>query len=501
MAKERGRIISTEIWFQKYRILGQLGEGGTGSVFLAEHIRLKYFRAIKRIRKSHPAYEQLMQEADILKDLIHPGIPQIYDVEEDGEYSYIVMEYVKGLSLKDLCLKQGRIREAEIIKICLQICEVFQLLHSAEQPILYLDLKPGNIIVEESKIKIIDFGAAKKTGENRNSISMGTRGFAAPEQYTLEGVDRQSDIYGLGNLMLFMAVNAVGAAGLKLLEAEKEYSRAFKELVFQCLKYNKAERMETIDQIAERLLLLNPKEGEGLPDREGASVVAAFAGVQPRCGVTLICLMLTEYLCRQGQKAVYVEAGNKKDVQRLYLRESSWTCPILCGEPEHLKNKYQEYEVFVCDYGVYQEAGEAFWEKDTVCLVTGARPWEMELWESAEKEILRRKFHEKDGRKRQLYFLVNLISAREFFSLVKEKKISCLRMPYREKVLEEDKELSELAERLFKRSFYEEKGTKASKNSLFGWCRTWCRSNPYRYFTGRIFRRKKRGTNAVFRSK
>lgn len=501
MAKGRGKIISTEIWFHKYRILGQLGEGGTGSVFLAEHIRLKYFRAIKRIRKSHPAYEQLMQEADILKDLIHPGIPQIYDVEEDKEYSYIVMEYVKGLSLKDLCLKQGRIREAEIINICLQICEVFQLLHSAEQSILYLDLKPSNIIVEESRIKIIDFGAARRAGENRNSISMGTRGFAAPEQYILEGADRQSDIYGLGGLMLFMAAGAAGGAGLKLLETEDGYSRAFKELVFQCLKYNKAERIETIDQIMERLLVLSSKEGKRLPDRREASVIAAFAGVQPRCGVTLICLMLTEYLCRQGQKAVYVEAGSKKDVQRLYLKESRWTCPILCGEPEHLKNKYQEYEVFICDYGVYREAGEHFWETDVICLVTGARPWEMELWETAEKEILQRKFHEKDGKKGQLYFLVNLVSAREFFSLAKEKRVSCLRMPYREKVLENDKELSGLAERLFKRSFYEKKGAGASKNSLFGRCRTWCRSNPYRYFTGRIFRRKKRGTDAVFRSK
>lgn len=502
LAKERRKIISTEIWFHKYRILGQLGEGGTGSVFLAEHIRLKYFRAIKRIKKSHPAYEQLMQEADILKDLIHPGIPQIYDVEEDEAYSYIVMEYVEGLSLHNLCLKQGRIKEAEITEICLQICEVFQLLHSAEQPILYLDLKPDNIIVKELKIKIIDFGAAKRTGETGKGISMGTRGFAAPEQFRLEGADRQSDIYGLGNLMLFMATGAAGARGLRILETEKGYSSAFRQLIFQCLKYNKTERIKTVDQIAERLRVLNPMEGRELSDQREASIVAAFAGVQRRCGTTFICLMLTEYLCHQGQRAVYVEAGNKKDIQRLYEKEGRWNCPILCGDPEYLAKKYQEYEIFVCDYGVYQEADESFWKRDTICLVTCARPWEIKAWETAEEEALQRKIHEKEGKCGQLYFLVNLVSAREFFSLAGERTVSCLRMPYREKLLEGDKELSELAKRLFKRSFYEKKrGKKTSGNSVFGRCRSWCRSNAYRYFTGGIFRRTKRGTDAVFRSK
>jgi serine/threonine protein kinase len=74
------------------------------------------------------------------------------------------------------------ISENEIIIICSQICEVFQLLHSSEYPILYLDLKPGNIILKDLKVKVIDFGTARRGDGSRESVSMGTRGFAAPEE-------------------------------------------------------------------------------------------------------------------------------------------------------------------------------------------------------------------------------------------------------------------------------------------------------------------------------
>lgn len=88
---------------------------------------------------------------------------------------------------------------------------------------------------------------------------MGTRGFAAPEQYQLNGADEQSDIYGLGSLMLFMASGLSGSKGLKCLEKAEDYSEAFKQTVFQCLKYNKTERFETINQVKECLSALEPE--------------------------------------------------------------------------------------------------------------------------------------------------------------------------------------------------------------------------------------------------
>lgn len=479
-------------------------------MFLAEHIRLGYVRAIKRVSKSHPAYCQLMQEADILKSLQHPCIPVIYDVEEDATYSYLIMEYVEGQSLRALCLEQGHIREEDIILICSQICEVFQLLHSEEQAILYLDLKPDNIIVQELKIKLIDFGAARKADGRKESISMGTKGFAAPEQYGLDGADCQSDIYGLGNLLLFMATGLRNPEGLRSLEESEDYSNSFKQTVFQCLKYNKTERFETISQVKEGLSAGKPEKERQGNALSGASITVAVAGVQPRCGVTHICLSLTEYLCRHGQRAVCVEAGGKRDIQTLCQRESGWNYPVLYGEPRRLREKYGEYDIFICDYGPYQEAKESFWQEDKVCLVTGARAWELAQWEEAERAVLQRELCEGESNKGRFYFLVNLVDAKEFFHLAKERKASCLRMPYRARILAEDKELSQLLERLLKRGVYEKdirygkrkqkKKQRASKDSLFGRCRTRCGSYPYWHFIGRIFGRKKRGADAVPRS-
>lgn len=488
----------------------QLGEGGAGEVFLAEHIRLGYMRAVKRVKKTHPAYGQLMKEADILKCLKHSSIPEIYDVEEDEAYSYIIMEYVEGQSLRALCLEQGHIMEHDIVLICLQICEVFQLLHSAEQSILYLDLKPANVIVKMDKIKIIDFGTAKKTNSkediSKKDISMGTKGFAAPEQYRPAGADRQSDIYGLGNLMLFMATGCKNPAGLHVLEESRDYGDSFKQVIFQCLKYNKAERFETIDQVCKSLLALQT-EGDTQESLSDTSTIIAFAGVQHRCGVTHICTLLTEYLCSCGQRAVYVEAGKKRDIHSLVQKEGKGEYPVLCGEPQRLREKYREYRWFLCDYGAYKEAEESFWRQDILCFITGCRPWELGFWEEAEKEVLKRTVcngREFSGR---VYFLANLVSGREFFQLAGKRKITCLKMPYRDRVQKEDTELSVLLGRILKRSIHErdircrkrkgktKEGT--SENSLFGRCRTWCRSDTYRYFAGRIFRRKKRGTDTI----
>ncbi len=487
-------VIDTGIWFRKYRIIKKLGEGGSGNVYLAEHIRLGYLRAIKQIYKHQTAYSQLMKEADILKDLTHPGIPVIYDVEEDEQYSYIIMEYVEGLSLSTLCKQQGCIKEKEIICICSQICEILQFLHSAEQPILYLDLKPANIILRETKVKIIDFGAALPEQQTEKGILMGTRGFAAPEQFFSEGVSKESDIYGLGSLMLYMATGLQSKIGMERLETDRNYSTGLKAVIYQCLKYNKSERFETIDMVQESLHRVGEKTEEKTLPLSSTSIVLAFAGVQPRCGVTHICLMLTEYLKLHGENAVYVEAGEKRDIYRLYEERKEPKVPVLCGRPERLQEKYQQYSVFICDYGVYQTASEKFWQADAVCLITGAKPWELSFFQKAQSFA---------AQKKNIWFLINFVGAKEFFELAKGKKEQCLRMPYRDVLLEEDRELSELLEKLLKRSIRKrDVGYKKfiTKNSLFGWRRTWCRSYPYRHITGRVSGGKKRGADAVFRN-
>ena len=89
-------ILVSTVLFGKYQLCGILGTGREGTVFLAVHLGLEEYRAVKRVSKSFLNYEQFRREALILKELRHPGIPIVYDVEEDENYSYLIEEYLEG---------------------------------------------------------------------------------------------------------------------------------------------------------------------------------------------------------------------------------------------------------------------------------------------------------------------------------------------------------------------------------------------------------------------
>ena len=154
---------STEqiLLFGKYRVLRQLGGGASSQVYLAEHVKLKTYRAVKRISKAHPLQSQFRLEAKLLKNLSHPSIPIIYDIEEDESYFYMIEEYVEGESLQEYLLYHDTISQDYIMQLGIRLCEVFIYLHSRKpHPLCYKDLKPEHIIVCGNFVKIVDFGIA-----------------------------------------------------------------------------------------------------------------------------------------------------------------------------------------------------------------------------------------------------------------------------------------------------------------------------------------------------
>ena len=204
-----GYRIDTNLLFGKYRIISTLGAGSSGTVYLAEHIKLKVYRAIKCIPKdtarntSNFSEEQLLKEADLLKNLNHPGIPLIYDIDEDDRFFYMIEEFIQGDSLEDLILRQETIPEEQLINYGIQICAVLDYLHHlSPYPILYQDLKPEHIILCGNQIKIIDFGIASFiTVFGKNFQLYGTDGYAAPEALNGYAVTTASDIYSLGKVL------------------------------------------------------------------------------------------------------------------------------------------------------------------------------------------------------------------------------------------------------------------------------------------------------------
>lgn len=151
----------------KYRIISVLGSGSFGTVYLAEHLKLKIFRAIKCIPRNTAETSSFSldsgfpMEAELLKNLNHPGIPLIYDIDEDDDFIYMVEEYIQGESLDTFVLHPRDISPELILKIGIQLCDILDYLHHlSPYPILYQDLKPEHIILCGNQVKLIDFGIA-----------------------------------------------------------------------------------------------------------------------------------------------------------------------------------------------------------------------------------------------------------------------------------------------------------------------------------------------------
>lgn len=196
----------------RYEIHKVLGVGGMGAVYLAQDLRftgITRWCALKEMISTTPdphvrrlAVQSFMREANLLVQLRHSGIPQIYDFFTEAIRSYLVMEYVEGKNLEEVLEgTQGMLKEDEVLNWALQICDVLIYLHKQDPPIVFRDMKPANIMLRTNdKIALIDFGIAKAFESGQKGTMIGTEGYSPPEQY--KGVaDPRGDIYALGATM------------------------------------------------------------------------------------------------------------------------------------------------------------------------------------------------------------------------------------------------------------------------------------------------------------
>ena len=137
-----------------------------------------------------------------MKKLDHAALPRIVDIIEDNEAIYVVMDYIEGETLSKILREYGPQPEETVIEWAKQLCEVLDYLHTRQPAVIYRDMKPSNVMLKpDGKIKVIDFGIAREYKENNNSdtVSLGTRGYAAPEQFGGKGqTDARTDVYCLG---------------------------------------------------------------------------------------------------------------------------------------------------------------------------------------------------------------------------------------------------------------------------------------------------------------
>jgi serine/threonine-protein kinase len=192
----------------KYEILKQIGQGGMSKVYLAMDVRLNKQWAVKEIEKfsedknNEVIVQSLIAEANLMKRLDHPALPRIVDIIERETTILVVMDYIEGEPLSHLLAEEGAQPQERVIGWAKQLCQVLYYLHSCDPPIIYRDIKPSNILLQPGgNLKLIDFGIAREYKKNQvsDTTNLGTRGYAAPEQFSITmQTDARTDIYGLG---------------------------------------------------------------------------------------------------------------------------------------------------------------------------------------------------------------------------------------------------------------------------------------------------------------
>lgn len=197
-----------EIIDGKYEVLREIGRGGMSIVYLAMDRRLNKQWAIKEFRKDKDdankqvALKALLDEAHLMKKFDHPTLPRIVDIIEQSSTVYVVMDYIEGESLNKVLDAYGAQPQEAVIEWAKQLSEVLDYLHTQNPPVIYRDMKPANIMLKpDNTVRLIDFGIAReyKQGQEGDTEWIGTRGYAAPEQFGGKGqTDARTDIYSLG---------------------------------------------------------------------------------------------------------------------------------------------------------------------------------------------------------------------------------------------------------------------------------------------------------------
>lgn len=193
---------------ERYEVLAVQGVGGMGAVYRARDLRFSAVTkivAVKEMINTAPdprlrriGIQNFEREANILASLSHPAIPKIFDYFSEGSRSYLVLEFVEGQNLEHIMdSRKHPFSQEEVVEWGLQVCDVLAFLHNHKPPVIFRDVKPGNLMLRpDGRLMVIDFGIAKVFEHGQRGTMIGTEGYSPPEQY--RGVaDPRGDLYAL----------------------------------------------------------------------------------------------------------------------------------------------------------------------------------------------------------------------------------------------------------------------------------------------------------------
>ena len=266
----------------KYKLLGHLGSGGMSSVYLAQHKISEQFRAIKVLPRKKVAdrsyLDRFYLEARVAASLNHPNVIRIYDICNEGDTHYMVMEYVDGTDLYELGKKDGALDFNSAAKFTAQAAE--GLIHAHEQDLVHRDIKPANLFkTDQGLIKILDLGLALVNQDDSQSLTvlhnekvMGTADYLSPEQaVNSHDVDSRADIYSLGCTLYFLLTGHPpfpkgslaqriamhqSLAPTSLYESRPECPESLVKICDKMMAKNANDRYQTCDEVKTELMAL-----------------------------------------------------------------------------------------------------------------------------------------------------------------------------------------------------------------------------------------------------
>lgn len=221
-----------EIWLVRHR--------ETGMLYVKKHVKL-YNREVYQRLSCNPI----------------PNLPQIVLCVEEDATLIVVEEYIHGMSLETKLEQTGVCSEAQVLKIMLDLCDIVSALHQASPPLVHRDIKPSNLMLSnEGVLKLIDFNAAKeiRTQKTEDTRLMGTRKFAAPEQYGFGQSDTRTDIYAMGITMYYLLTMQFPESG--------GYHGALLPVIEGCIALEKEQRYPDVLALKRALQSLTTEEGK-----------------------------------------------------------------------------------------------------------------------------------------------------------------------------------------------------------------------------------------------
>ncbi|MBL8055721.1 MAG: serine/threonine-protein kinase [Anaerolineales bacterium] len=263
----------------RYSIIRVLGVGGMGSVYQARDLRFpnatKYVAVKEIINIADPSMREMVvkifeREANTLASLDHPAIPKIYDYFNQGDRSFLVMEYIEGKDLEAyLNDAGGMVAEEHVVEWAIELCDVLSYLHnhkdkdSKPDPIIFRDLKPSNLMLDQhGSIRLIDFGIARNYQAGQKGTMIGTEGYSPPEQYRGEA-SPAGDIYALGATLHHLLTKQdprleppFSFSERPVRKANPAVSLEMEAIINTALNYNPADRFASAQAMKEALQML-----------------------------------------------------------------------------------------------------------------------------------------------------------------------------------------------------------------------------------------------------